>query len=191
MYFYVDGDNCPGTRTVGISKLKKNDIVKVFYASNNKHFCQENVREDLINSCRGKVEFISVKPDANAVDFAIAVNIAKDCGSDKTGTPICMVSVDKHFDIVKCQLNAIYNNIVVNRVETIEEGIMRYYMIDITSLNDLQESLEQLYGTNIGQATYEKLIGIMSDKYKAQFKTEKGRKSSGRKKYIRLLAFIR
>lgn len=35
-----------------------------------------------------------------------------------------MVSGDKHFDIVKCQLNTIYDNIVVNRVETIEEGIM-------------------------------------------------------------------
>lgn len=169
MYFYVDGDNCPGTRTVGISKLKKNDIVKVFYASNNKHFCQENVREDLINSCRGKVEFISVKPGANAVDFAIAVNIAKDCESDKTETAVCMVSGDKHFDIVKCQLNTLYDSIVVNRVETIEEGIMRYYMIDIASLNDLQESLEQLYGTNVGQATYEKLIGIMSDNIEALY----------------------
>ena len=58
MYFYIDGDNGPGSRTVGLSKLKKEDVVKVFYADNNKHYSQACVRDGLSNNCRGTVEFM-------------------------------------------------------------------------------------------------------------------------------------
>lgn len=161
MYFYVDGDNCPGTRTLGISKLKIDDVVKIFYAANNKHFIQESVREELKNRSRCSVEFISVKAGANTVDFAIAVHIAKDCESGKSGQVMCMVSGDKHFDIVKNELSNLYGDIVVNRVESIEEGMMRYYILDIDSASSLKEALELQYGLKTGNEAYEKIIRIL------------------------------
>ena len=163
MYFYVDGDNGPGSRTVGLSKLKKEDVVKVFYADNNKHYSQACVRDGLSNNCRGTVEFISVRQGANAVDFAIAVHIAKDCATGVAGKVLCMVSGDKHFDIVKNELGTMYDKITVNRVESIEEGIMRYFLLDIDSLSSLQEMLDQMYGLEIGEDTYLNIKGLFEE----------------------------
>lgn len=157
MYFYVDGDNCPGNRTIGIGNLKSSDVVKVFYAINNTYYSKENIRESLKQKTKAEIQFISVKEGANAVDFVAAVHIAKDCQSGQVGNIACMVSADKHFNIVKSELNTLYEDIVVNRVETIEEGIMRYYILDIHSLTELHSALEQQYGLKKGQLAYKQL----------------------------------
>jgi len=176
MHFYVDGDNCPGSRTCGIEQLRETDVVKVFYAENCRHYKNEATRSALKDKCKGAVEFIKVKAGTNSVDFAMAVNVSMDCSRDSGLRAACLVSGDKHFDIVERELNRICQTVMVKRVETIEAGIQRYYMLEIDTLQQFHELLSKQFGADKGAKIYDRTEALFYEEFK--------RNGKGRKKFL-------
>ena len=42
--YFIDGDNAPGNRIIGIENLNEEDKVIVFYAQSNSHYGSELIR---------------------------------------------------------------------------------------------------------------------------------------------------
>lgn len=101
--YYVDGDNDPCKRIQGIERLSSRDRVKVFSAANNGYYNIQKHREELLNTCKCKVKFITVTPGDNAVDFAIAMDAYAQCKRRKY-LRVYLISKDKHFDVINTQL---------------------------------------------------------------------------------------
>lgn len=158
MYFYVDGDNCPGMRTVGIQQLTEKDSVKVFFANNNKYYSTPQNRKALKEHSKCQLEFIPVQAGTNATDFAIAVHVVKDCETEGDTIVRCMVSGDKHFDVIQYQIAELYgDNTMIKRVESIEDGVARFFLSEVGNLQELQSRLIHQYGGKKGLEIYEKI----------------------------------
>ena len=167
MIIYLDGDNSPGTRTKGISNLKDADTVKVFYARNNKHYSQKKIQEELEAKCKSRFEFIPVKPGNNSVDFAIAIAVSKQL-TDNTADEIhCIVSSDKHFDMVIENLKAVFPDAFFKRVESVDEAIGRFFLFGADDKESLKIALDRLFGTRKGNVLYGNLKEMFTEKNKA------------------------
>ena len=163
MLIYIDGDNSPGSRTEGVGELSERDTVKIFYASNNKFYSQENNRNKLKEQCGCRCEFVAVKPGNNAVDFAIVIHAVRDHEAGEIGGAVCFVSGDQHFDMIAKQLKDVYDDeINVTRVATIEEAVARYYMMEVRSLSELHEHMCRQFGVKRGAAAYNRLKQMFS-----------------------------
>lgn len=120
--YYVDGDNKPQERIVGIESLSKNDRVMIFCADGASYFHDYRKREELLEKCRCKVSFIPIKPGADAVDFAIGMDAYYKCMSEP-GQRIYLLSGDKHFTVIKQQIDAMANKkIRVMHLNSIEQA---------------------------------------------------------------------
>lgn len=104
--YYVDGDNNPEKRIIGIEELSKRDVVKIFCANNNSHYSNYERREQLEEKCKCKIIFVSVIPGPNAVDFAIGID-AYGVYIKKPGRNIFLLSADKHFTVIKRQIDSL------------------------------------------------------------------------------------
>lgn len=120
--YYVDGDNDPCRRILGIEKLSEKDIVKIFCAKNNSYFKNPERRYELRQSCKCKIYFIPVNPGSDAVDFAIGMD-AYGRYLKSYSTNIYLLSGDKHFDVIREQMEVLTGNEVsVMRIDTIREA---------------------------------------------------------------------
>lgn len=157
MIFYIDGDNSPGTRIEGMSKLGADDIVKIFYASNNKYYTLQENRDSITAKASCKVSFVPVPHSADAVDFAIAIHAAHDCATDLSTQVICLVSGDNHFKTIEKELHKLYGDKIIKKVETVEEGIMRFFMVEVKNLDTLRHCMDRQFGTKISSEIYRRL----------------------------------
>jgi len=120
--YYVDGDNCPAQRIVGIENLGPKDMVKIFCAKNNSYFRDYRKREELKERCKCKVLFIPIKPGPDAVDFAIGMDAYGEC-QNNIRCRIYFISRDKHFDVIKNQIDVLTKKrAIVKHLETINEA---------------------------------------------------------------------
>lgn len=123
--YYVDGDNKPQERIVGIEHLSENDRVKIFCANNASYFHDCRRREELLEKCSCKVSFISIKAGADAVDFAIGMDAYNKCMTNP-GQHIYLLSGDKHFTVIKQQIEAMaYKKTKIMHLNTIEQAYKR------------------------------------------------------------------
>lgn len=159
LIYFVDGDNNPPAGTEGIEKLTEEDEVIVFYARNNTYYGKAAKRDSLMESAKCSLRFVEVVPGKDAVDFAIAIAAAKLCAREPAMASIYLfVSKDKHFDIVQRQLRDEFgDDRILKRVDTIEEGISRFFVFKIGGQNDLSLLLQRQYGRVPGQWLYHQI----------------------------------
>ena len=120
--YYVDGDNSPQERIIGIEKLTRRDRVKIFCASDGSYFHDPKRREELKEICDCRISFIPIKPGSNAVDFAIGMDAYYKCMSDP-GCHIYLLSGDRHFTVIKQQIEAMaHKKTSVMHLNTIEQA---------------------------------------------------------------------
>jgi len=123
--YYIDGDNNPLKRLVGIEKLPAGDIVKIFCAEDSSYFRDYKRREELKQRCSCSLKFIPVKPGPDAVDFAIGMDAYGVCLKDP-GSRIYLLSSDRHFRVISQQLRAMtHNSNTVWHMETISDAYIK------------------------------------------------------------------
>ena len=121
--YYIDGDNDPERRILGIEDLSRHDVVKIFCANNNSHYSHYKRRESLQNRCKCKIKFIPVMPGPDAVDFAIGID-AYGTYMKKPRRNIFLLSGDKHFTVIKRQIDILSNGLAsVRHISMISEVI--------------------------------------------------------------------
>lgn len=155
MLFYIDGDNSPGTRTVGIDILRKTDTVKVFYANSNKYYSSKTNRDKLVEAAVCNVSFHNVIPAANSVDFAVAVDCAKELALNDNQV-ICLISQDKHFQIIRELVKEHYESVIVC-VNSLKDGFAMLNILEFDKLSELERNMCVLYGAAVGQRTFKKI----------------------------------
>ncbi len=159
LIYFVDGDNNPPAGTEGIEKLTEEDEVIVFYAKNNTYYGKAAKRDNLTAAAKCRLRFAEVAPGKDAVDFAIAIEAAKLCAQEADEDAICLfVSRDKHFDIVQRQLQSQFGkDRILKRVESIADGVSRYFLFKISEQNDLKLLLRRQYGKVQGEWLYHRI----------------------------------
>jgi len=159
LIYFVDGDNNPPSGTEGIEKLTVEDEVVVFYAKNNTYYGKSAKRDNLTVSAKCMLRFVEIAPRKDAVDFAIAIEAAKICAQEADGDAICLfVSRDKHFDIVQRQLHEQFGkDRILKRVDSIADGVSRYFLFKISEQNDLKLLLKRQYGKVQGEWLYHRI----------------------------------
>lgn len=175
MIFFVDGDNLPTTGTNGIRLLDPEDEVHIFYATNNQFF--NGAKKEAINqSSRCKVTYTAIPKAPNAVDFAIAMELARRCaisGEDNRNQMYMLVSGDNHFDVIVSELKRCYGReLSVCRVVSVEEGYSRFFMVKVNSLRSFHEILQHQLGMEMGHAVYLDLKRMFAEE---AMRTEKRR----------------
>lgn len=163
MYIYIDGDNSPGSRTDNISVCSKDEVIKLFYARNNTYYSKKNNRDDLLNKSKCNMEFIPIPAGNNSVDFAIAVHATKDLSEGKVKRLICFISADKHFDLIAERLMSFYPLVLIRRVDTVEDAILKYKLLEVESSDDFETILQNMFGSR-GIELYRKLTSEFSGK---------------------------
>ena len=156
MIVYIDGDNSPGNKTDKAYELDSNDILTVVYADNNTHYKIEKNRTKLIASAGCMVNFHKVEAGSNATDIAIAMDAARTAENYQRGIMI-LVSDDKHIKIIVSQLQKEYPNMLIVQTSTLGEAVDTYKILEVSSLQGLQERLSGMFGDCYGQAFYQKL----------------------------------
>ncbi len=159
LIYFVDGDNNPPAGAEGIEKLTEEDEVIVFYAKNNTYYGKAAKRDDLTASAKCRLRFAEVAPGKDAVDFAIAIEAAKLCAGEEAADAVYLfVSRDKHFDIVQRQLYEQFGtDRILKRVDSIADGVSRYFLFQISDKNDLQLLLRRQYGKAQGEWLYHRI----------------------------------
>lgn len=166
LIYFVDGDNNPPASAEGIEKLTEEDEVIVFYAKNNTYYGKAAKRDNLTASAKCRLRFAEVAPGKDAVDFAIAIEAAKLCAQEADEGAICLfVSRDKHFDIVQRQLYEQFGkDRILKRVDSIADGVSRYFLFKISEKNDLKLLLRRQYGKAQGEWLYHRIRECESEK---------------------------
>lgn len=159
LIYFVDGDNNPPAGTEGIEKLTEEDEVVVFYAKNNTYYGKSEKRDGLTAAAKCRLRFAEVMPGKDAVDFAIAIEAAKLCACEDAADAVYLfVSKDKHFDIVQRQLYEQFGKErILKRVDSIADGVSRYFLFKISEQNDLQLLLKRQYGKAQGEWLYHRI----------------------------------
>ena len=119
--YFVDGDNTPVERLLGIDQLGKYDEVRIFCARNTSYFKFKERRDELCERTNCIIKFIPIEPGNNAVDFAIALDAYRQTLKTQKRGKIYLVSKDKHFDVIKKQLKKMREKkIEIRRIENIK-----------------------------------------------------------------------
>ena len=159
--YYIDGDNGPGSRTKGIEVLGENDFMKIFYSSQNNYYKDVEKQNAVKESGSYRTEFVEVKPGNNSVDFAICIDVAKQLEQTKGLPPvICLISADKHFDVIAEQLGESFDGVNVVTARTVDEAYTICGLMTIASVADLRRYLFKTVGDAQGNKIYEKLKKI-------------------------------
>ena len=159
MYF-IDGDNAPGSRTTGIEKLLPSEKVKLFYHSGNKLYTKESARNELQEKANCPIDFVKVQSGKNAVDFAIAMEIAIEMSSDNPLDAVILVSEDGDFSTVSSLVRNRWPNTLVKKIKTIEQGHNFVGIMLISDKRSLNNYLVKKYGAEIGGRIYRNVKDI-------------------------------
>ena len=160
MWLLIDGDNAPGeTRTVGADRLDPvKDKLIVFYGTKNPYYNSKTNREKLREQASCEVTYIRIDQGSNAVDFAMAIyagNICSQSGNDEL--LLTLVSGDRHLSIVERELARLYDTCSIKCVQTVDEALVRYQLIEADTAEDIKNVLCNQYGSVHGQKLYFKL----------------------------------
>ena len=161
--YYIDGDNSPGARTIGIENLTDDEEVVICYATSNLYYCSDKVQKSLREKTKAKLSFIPVPEGKNAVDFDIAVK----AGAAESGQNfIFLISGDKHFDTVaKIIRRQLEPGKSIKRAETIKDAILS----DVKNANSLSMASDLIklqFGEADGEAFYQKMKELFFDEFK-------------------------
>ena len=156
MIVYIDGDNSPGTKTDKANELDQNDILNVVYGSTNPYYKVIKNRQKLNELCSCKISFREVSCGSNAADFAIAMDAARAAEECQKGI-VVLVSDDKHIKLIASQLQKEYPDMLIAQASTLGEAVDSYKILEVSSLQGLQQRLTGMFGEQYGCMFYQKL----------------------------------
>ena len=164
--YFIDGDNSPGARTIGIENLNEDDKVIVFYAQSNSHYGSEFIRNELSSKTKAKVTFVKTIDGKNAVDFAVATR-AGFLAAQTGAKTLFLISGDKHFDVIaKIIGDELAENCDIRRVDTLSKAMI----CDAESINSIEvaENLIKInFGDDEGTAFMNRIRVLLADERKA------------------------
>ena len=158
--YFVDGDNNPGMRTEGISRLPADVKVRIYYASNNTYYTRTTNRDALTVCTDCAVEFMKVPAGKNAVDLMIAIDAAAELTKTDMIRGIVLVSADKHFCMISSFLKNRWPDVVIKSAGTVKQGHEVMDLLSVSSLQDMHRILIQKYGTQAGSEVYRTIRGL-------------------------------
>lgn len=156
MIIFVDGDNSPGTKTDKADELDAKDILTVVYAAKNNYYKSEKNRQKLVLASGCTVSFREVEAGNNAADLAIAMDAARTAEERQRGIMV-LVSDDNHIRTIASQLQKEYPDMLIAQARTLGEAVDAYKILEVSSLQELQQRLEGMFGKRYGSAFYLKL----------------------------------
>lgn len=156
MIIFIDGDNSPGNKTERSNELDTNDLLTVVYAANNTYYKSDKNRQKLVINSGCTVNFHAVEAGSNAADLAIAMDAARTAEDYQRGIMV-LVSDDKHIKIIASQLQKEYPDMFIVQVSTLGEAVDSYKILEVSSLQGLQQRLNRMFGERYGYAFYQKL----------------------------------
>ena len=156
MVIFLDGDNAPGSRTVGVAALEESDSLYVYYGSSNQYYSSPKKQMKLIEDAGCPVNFIKTDAGNNSADFAIAADagIAAFIGDCQA---IVLVSEDKHFKTICNYIRSINPKVSVCTEKNIHDAVLKYKMLDLKSLESFHSYLSEVYGKDAGSNFYDYL----------------------------------
>lgn len=173
--YFIDGDNCPGTRTEGIKYLTENDQVYVFYAQSNSFYSKDNNRGALVDATDAKVEFCKIKDGKNAVDFSVAVKAGFFAAQNIES--IFLVSCDKHFEYIADLINAqLGKKNDVKRVNYLSDAFL-YEPDKIANIETAELILKNALGKNEGSNLLNRIQELNS--FKTEYSYKENRRAQG------------
>lgn len=174
---YIDGDNLPVAGVAGIEKLDAADMVNIFYASGapgNKAFSEEK-KAAIVKRAKCDVNFHVIQKDSNAVDFAICTEVAKHFAlTEEKDDIFLLISRDNHFDLIIRELHRAFN--VKNKflkVSSIEDGVSKYYLKRIDTLEKFNRYLVGQFGKESGNEIYFRISGLFKSQRTGQINKKK------------------
>lgn len=156
MIIFIDGDNSPGNKTDKANELDTNDILTVVYATNNTYYKSEKNKQKLVLNSGCTVKYHEVEAGSNAADLAIAMDAARTAEDYQRGIMV-LVSDDKHIKIIVSQLQKEYPDMLIAQASTLGEAVDSYKILEVSSLQGLQQRLTGMFGERYGYAFYQKL----------------------------------
>ena len=162
--YYIDGDNSPGARTIGIENLTDDEEVVICYATSNLYYCSDKVQKSLREKTKAKLSFIPVPEGKNAVDFDIAVKAG--AAAEVGQNFIFLISGDKHFDTVaKIIRRQLEPGKSIKRAETIKDAILSDVK-KASSLSMASDLIKLQFGEADGETFYQKMKELFFDEFK-------------------------
>lgn len=162
MIVIVDGDNSPGTRTEGVSALCKEDELYIYYSSNNKFYLDQSNQNVLRLESDCNIHFKKIKDGKNAVDFAVAMDMAT-LSTEEKSTRIVLISGDKHFRIIANQLAERYHNPNVFVENNIYDAVLKHKLPEIKSVEEVKNYWTAIYGHGEGLRLHEKIAQLYTE----------------------------
>ena len=179
--YYIDGDNSPGARTIGIENLTDDEEVVICYATSNLYYCSDKVQKLLREKTKAKLSFIPVPEGKNAVDFDIAVKAG--AAAEAGHNFIFLISGDKHFDTVaKIIRRQLEPGKSIKRAETIKDAILSDVK-NASSLSMASDLIKLQFGEADGEAFYQKMKELFFDEFRLLIGCEKESKQAFMSEY--------
>lgn len=157
--FYIDGDNVQVPKDVEL--LHENDEIHIFYNSGNKSFTSAK-KEEIAVCAKCSVDYHVITASANAVDFAIAIEVCKRYAENKDEQNMyILVSKDNHFETIARELNRSFTlKKGFYRVNSIKEALSKYFLFKVENEEGLRQVLVENFGNVRGTAIFKTISDI-------------------------------
>lgn len=166
MVFIIDGDNSPGSKTKDVGLLKEYDTLYVVYAANNNFYTKTENRERVEQRTRCKIHWLSVPEGKCAADIAIAMQLS--CMLNNNDKELlCMISDDKHFELISCIAKKIYRDTFVVSETSITDAVSKYRILEQTTLQEMHDCFVNMFGRKQGGDFYNQLKSLILQEKKA------------------------
>lgn len=156
MVYYIDGDNVGISGTEGIQNLSPETEVNIYYHLQNGYWSASSNRQDIAGTAACRLRYTCVEAAANAADFAV-MRDASACLENNDSSVVVLVSRDNQFRTIERQLKGKHPGSAIVLAESIKEGFLKTFMLDVRSLSGLQDALRTAYGEYKGSEAYERV----------------------------------
>ena len=160
MVFIIDGDNSPGSKTKDVGLLRDNDELYIVYAANNNFYSKAENRNKIEHKATSKINWVKVPAGNCSADIATAMEL-EHMLSGKDDILYCLISDDKHFDLIASIARQMHQDSFVACESTITEAVFKYRLLEQTTLREIQECFVNMFGLKHGNSFYNLLQSLI------------------------------